>query len=117
MRSILHFNSNYDKSILDKIKKEKQTIGYYDLVDQDVNNIIDFAYRDFHKHIVVIGIGGICSAEDVLEFILVGASAVQVGTANFMRPDKIFQIIKDLPQKLSQLNITSWSQWRGKLKI
>jgi dihydroorotate dehydrogenase (NAD+) catalytic subunit len=65
----------------------------------------------------VIGIGGICSAEDVLEFILVGASAVQVGTANFMRPDKIFQIIKDLPQKLSQLNITSWSRWRGKLKI
>jgi glucose-6-phosphate isomerase len=58
MRSILHFNSNYDKSILDKIKKEKQSIGYYDLVDQDVNNIIDFAYRDFHKHIVVIGIGG-----------------------------------------------------------
>jgi len=65
----------------------------------------------------VIGIGGITNVTDVLEFILAGATAVQIGTANFIRPDKVFQIVRDLPQKLTQLNITSWSQWRGKLKI
>jgi dihydroorotate dehydrogenase (NAD+) catalytic subunit len=64
----------------------------------------------------VIGIGGITNVTDVLEFILVGATAVQIGTANFMQPDKVFQIVRDLPRKLTQLNITSWSQWRGKLK-
>ena len=37
-------------------------------------------------HIPVIGIGGIVTGRDALEFMLVGASAVQVGTANFARP-------------------------------
>lgn len=65
----------------------------------------------------VIGIGGISTVEDVLEFILVGATAIQIGTANFMRPDKAFQIVEELPRKLAQLNIGSWSEWRGKLKV
>ena len=47
--------------------------------------------------IPVIGLGGICSAEDVLEFILVGAHAVQIGTANFISPDRAFEIVKELP--------------------
>jgi dihydroorotate dehydrogenase (NAD+) catalytic subunit len=34
----------------------------------------------------VIGVGGICSARDAIEFLLAGASAVQVGTANFSDP-------------------------------
>lgn len=47
--------------------------------------------------IPVIGMGGIASAEDALEFIMVGASAVQIGTANFLRPDQAFRIVEDLP--------------------
>ena len=43
--------------------------------------------------IPVIGIGGIASAEDALEFILAGASAVQVGTANFYNPRAAEEII------------------------
>lgn len=67
--------------------------------------------------IPVIGIGGICSASDVLEFMLVGASAVQVGTANLLRPDAVFKIIKNLPQLLDELGIENIEEFRGSLQI
>lgn len=63
----------------------------------------------------VIGVGGIASAEDVLEFILVGAHAVQIGTANFMRPDMAFRIARRLPELLEALGITSLEEYRGSL--
>jgi len=66
--------------------------------------------------IPVIGIGGIASAEDVLEFILVGASAVQVGTANFMRPDFAFRLVDEVAALVDQLGIQSWDEYRGSLK-
>jgi len=43
--------------------------------------------------IPVIGIGGIASAEDALEFIIAGARAVQVGTANFYDPGTSLRIV------------------------
>lgn len=46
--------------------------------------------------IPVIGIGGICSAEDALEFLLAGAQAIQVGTANFLDPKASIKIIQGL---------------------
>lgn len=46
--------------------------------------------------IPVIGIGGIASTEDALEFILAGASAVQVGTANFYAPETPLKIVDGL---------------------
>ena len=66
--------------------------------------------------ITVIGLGGICSAEDVLEFILVGAHAVQIGTANFISPDRAFEIVKELPAVCRQLGVTSLDELRGSLK-
>ena len=48
--------------------------------------------------IPVIGIGGIMQAEDALEFLIVGARAVQVGTANFVDPDAMIHIIDGLEQ-------------------
>lgn len=44
----------------------------------------------------VIGVGGIATAEDVLEFLAAGASAVQVGTANLLRPDAMARILREL---------------------
>ncbi len=44
----------------------------------------------------VIGIGGIAGATDALEFLLVGASAVQVGTANFINPVAAVEIIEGI---------------------
>lgn len=67
--------------------------------------------------IPVIGIGGICSAEDALEFILVGAHAVEIGTANLQRPDAAFRIAAELPALLARLNIESLDGFRGSLEL
>lgn len=65
----------------------------------------------------VIGIGGITCARDVLEFILVGASAVEIGTMNFVRPDAAFQIAKELPALCTELGIKDLNEFRGSLEI
>jgi len=64
----------------------------------------------------VIGVGGISSAEDVLEFLLVGAHAVQIGTATFMRPDMAFRIAARLPELMAELGIDDLDSYRGSLK-
>ena len=65
----------------------------------------------------VIGMGGITCAEDVLEFILVGAHAVQVGTYNFMRPDNAFRLVEEVRALAESLGIGSWEEYRGTLKV
>lgn len=65
--------------------------------------------------IPVIGLGGIASAEDALEFILAGAHAVQVGTATFSRPDTVFTIAAELPRLMEELGIPSLDEFRGTL--
>lgn len=65
--------------------------------------------------IPVIGLGGIFSARDILEFILVGAWAVQVGTATFTRPDRAFMLAAELRDLVAELNINSWQEFRGTL--
>jgi dihydroorotate dehydrogenase (NAD+) catalytic subunit len=63
----------------------------------------------------VIGVGGIGSAEDVLEFILAGAGAVQVGTASFSRPDAVFRIVEDLPAVMEKYGVDDLEAFRGSL--
>ena len=53
-------------------------------------------------NIPVIGCGGISNAEDVLEFLIAGASAVQVGTATFINPSIMPKIISDLEDWLAR---------------
>lgn len=65
--------------------------------------------------IPVIGIGGIFSAEDALEFIMVGAHAVQLGTANFIRPDAAFLCLQNLPDACKSLDIHDLNTFRGSL--
>lgn len=55
----------------------------------------------------IIGMGGIQSAEDVLEFLLAGADAVAVGTANFQNPLVCPEIINDLPNVLKRHGYSS----------
>ena len=57
--------------------------------------------------IPVIGIGGIMSAEDALEFIIAGAAAIQVGTANFINPKATMEILDGIKTYLVQNNIRS----------
>lgn len=63
--------------------------------------------------IPVIGIGGIQTADDVLEFIVAGATAVQVGTASFRDPTAIPTIIADLPKLLEGAGIQRLSELVG----
>ena len=63
----------------------------------------------------VIGVGGIMSAEDALEFLLVGASAVQVGTANLVNPGAMTEIIAGIADFLSTQGIADINDWIGSL--
>ena len=57
--------------------------------------------------IPIIGIGGISSAKDVMEMMLAGASAVEVGSANLVDPYACKKIVEDLPKEMEKYNIQS----------
>ncbi len=65
----------------------------------------------------VIGIGGIASAEDALEFLLVGARAVQVGTANFINPRIAAEIVEGIDGYLGGLGCERVTDYIGTLEI
>jgi len=62
----------------------------------------------------IIGMGGVQSADDVLEFLYAGASAVAVGTANFVDPYVCPAIIDQLPRKLDELGMEHISDCVGR---
>ena len=64
----------------------------------------------------VIGMGGIMNAADAIEFILAGASAVQVGTANFIDPLVTLKIIEGIEDYLSRHKIISVKELTGGLQ-
>ncbi len=64
----------------------------------------------------VIGIGGITSARDALEFILAGAAAVQVGTANFIHPDAPIRVVRGLERYLEEHGVRSIRELVGALR-
>jgi len=66
--------------------------------------------------IPVIGIGGIMNASDAIEFMLAGATAIQVGTANFIDPQVSVKIIKGITDYLDKHEIQSVSDLIGKLE-
>jgi dihydroorotate dehydrogenase (NAD+) catalytic subunit len=63
--------------------------------------------------IPVIGLGGIETGEDILEYFVVGASAVQVGTANFADPNACVRIVSDLEKLCASENIHNMNDLRG----
>ena len=66
--------------------------------------------------IPVIGMGGIQNAEDALEFILAGASAVAVGTANFINPYATLEIIDGIREYMEKNQIEDIYQLIGAVK-
>jgi dihydroorotate dehydrogenase (NAD+) catalytic subunit len=64
----------------------------------------------------VIGIGGIMRVEDALEFIIAGATAVQVGTANFVNPRATIEIIEGLASYLQSHGIASIKELVGSVR-
>ncbi|MBW2063517.1 MAG: hypothetical protein JRJ03_01165 [Deltaproteobacteria bacterium] len=67
--------------------------------------------------IPVIGIGGISSPEDALEFIIAGASAVQSGTWNFVNPGITLEVIKGIETYMQEQGISKLSDLVGSLRI
>jgi len=66
--------------------------------------------------IPVIGIGGIMTAEDALEFLIAGATAVQIGTANFINPQATMDVIDGIENFLAQRKIARVADITGTLE-
>ena len=56
-------------------------------------------------NVPIIGMGGIACADDAIEFILAGATAVSVGTANFMRPDTTIQVVDGIQAYMERYGV------------
>lgn len=70
----------------------------------EVNQVVD---------VPIIGIGGITRAEDAIEFIMAGATAIQVGSANFIKPDICIDIIKGIEEFMDKEGVKSLDEIRG----
>ncbi len=71
----------------------------------------------FHAvNIPIIGIGGICNWQDAIEFILVGATAVQVGTYNFIDPTATMKIVEGINDYLDRHGFESVSDLVGLIR-
>ncbi|MFH1939597.1 MAG: dihydroorotate dehydrogenase, partial [bacterium] len=68
-------------------------------------------------NIPVIGIGGIIKVEDALEFIIAGARAIEIGTANFVNTRVTIEIIEGIEKYLTENNIKDVSELVGSMKI
>ena len=64
-------------------------------------------------HITVIGMGGVTTTEDALEFIMAGATGIAVGTANFRNPYVMLEIIDGLQKYMEENNIEDLQEIRG----
>lgn len=66
--------------------------------------------------IPVVGMGGVSCAEDVIEMIMAGATAVEIGAANLVNPYACRDVINDLPQVMQKYGINSLNEIRGVCK-
>ncbi len=64
----------------------------------------------------IVGVGGIASLDDAMEFFVAGASAVQLGTVNFYRPMAAIELLDALPDAIAELGVTSLVEVVGTLK-
>ena len=75
---------------------------------------VRMVYQAFEAvKIPIVGMGGISCAEDVLEFMLAGAAATEVGAANLIDPYACKRIIDDLPRAMEKYGIKSLNEIIG----
>ncbi len=78
---------------------------------------VRMVYQVAHAvNIPVIGIGGVATAENVIEMLLAGATAVEVGAANLVNPYTCRDIIEDLPRVMDKYKINTLSEIIGGVK-
>ena len=70
-----------------------------------------------HVQIPIIGIGGIMNTKDALEFLITGATAIEVGTANFIDPTTGERIAEELSEYCEKHRLTSISELVGSLAV
>ena len=63
----------------------------------------------------IIGIGGIATIDDVMEFFVAGASAVQLGTVNFYNPKASMEVLDALPNALTTVGVNNVAEIVGTL--
>ena len=61
----------------------------------------------------IIGMGGISTADDIIEMVMAGASAVQIGAANLVDPWTCIRLVDELPARMEELGIKSLDEIRG----
>ena len=75
---------------------------------------VRMVYQAFHAvKVPIIGMGGIASAEDAIEMILAGASAISLGTANFHNPSVTMEIVDGIQDYMKQYGFTSVNEMVG----
>ncbi|MDO4490076.1 MAG: dihydroorotate dehydrogenase [Lachnospiraceae bacterium] len=67
-------------------------------------------------NIPIVGMGGILNAEDALEFILAGATAVSVGTGNFINPETTLEVIKGIEEYMERYNVADINDLIGAVR-
>ena len=78
---------------------------------------VRMVYQAAHAvKIPIIGMGGITCAEDAIEFILAGASAVAVGTANFMNPYTTVEVVKGIEDYMTRHGVKDIKELVGAVK-
>lgn len=65
----------------------------------------------------IIGIGGISTVDDVFDFLVAGASAVEIGAANFYQPDATIKILDAMPIEMEKAGISDLSEIIGTLEM
>jgi len=65
----------------------------------------------------IVGMGGIMNATDAIEFLLAGASAIQIGTANFIDPTVSIKVLEGIEDYLKRHNLSSVKDIIGALEV
>jgi dihydroorotate dehydrogenase (NAD+) catalytic subunit len=99
-------------------RKPRLGNGFGGLSGPAIKPIALRAVAQIHRgvSIPVIGIGGIANVDDVMEFLVAGATAVQIGTANFYRPTVVSEILDALPALLDLAGISHLEKLIGTLE-
>jgi dihydroorotate dehydrogenase (NAD+) catalytic subunit len=102
-----------------KTRKPKLSMGIGGLSGPAIKPIAVRMVYDIYRtvKIPVIGIGGIMNADDAIEFILAGASAIQIGTGNFINPKATIEVAEGIKKYLQQNKIESLKDIIGQVQI
>jgi len=75
---------------------------------------VRMVYQAAHAvNIPIIGMGGIANAEDAIEFILAGASAVSIGAMNFVNPYTTVEVVKGIEDYMKRYNVENLTDLIG----